>query len=70
MYETALSVCSKVLKEVAVGDLEPDETVDAVREAELLRSLGHPNIVCFHDSFIDGQFFCIVTEYCEASIQS
>ncbi|XP_052229979.1 serine/threonine-protein kinase Nek11-like isoform X2 [Dreissena polymorpha] len=55
----------KVLKEISVGDLQPDETVDAMHEARLLRQLDHPSIVQFHDSFIDGESFCIVTEYCE-----
>ena len=56
---------SKVLKEIAVGELQPDETVDAVHEATLLRKLDHPGIVKFHDSFLEGDFFCIITEYCE-----
>ena len=56
---------SKVLKEIAVGDLQPDETVDAMHESSLLRNLDHPGIVKFHDSFVDGGFFCIVTEFCE-----
>ncbi|XP_048742053.1 serine/threonine-protein kinase Nek11-like [Ostrea edulis] len=55
----------KVLKEISVGELQPDETVDAVREARVLSKLDHPSIVKFHDSFIDGESFCIVTEYCE-----
>lgn len=55
----------KVLKEISVGELQPDETVDAVREARVLSKLAHPNIVKFHDSFIDGEAFCIITEYCE-----
>eukprot|EP00794_Sanderia_malayensis_P018887 gene18887-20789_t len=55
----------KVLKEIPVGDLQPDETVSAVREARLLSTLDHPGIVKFHDSFIDGEHFCIVTEFCE-----
>ncbi|XP_060557287.1 serine/threonine-protein kinase Nek11-like isoform X3 [Ruditapes philippinarum] len=55
----------KVMKEISVGDLQPDETVDAMHEARLLSKLDHPSIVQFHDSFIDGEYFCIVTEYCE-----
>jgi len=55
----------KVLKEIPVGELQPDETVSAVREARLLSKLDHPGIVKFHDSFIDGEHFCIVTELCE-----
>ena len=56
---------SKVLKEIPIGELAPDETIDAVHEANLLRSLDHPGIVKFVDSFVDGGFFCIVTEFCE-----
>ena len=48
-----------------MGDLQPDETVDAMHEANLLRNLDHPGIVKFHDSFIDQENFCIITEYCE-----
>ncbi|XP_033626029.1 serine/threonine-protein kinase Nek11-like [Asterias rubens] len=55
----------KVLKEISCGDLAMDETVDAMHEAKLLSKLHHPNIVRFNDSFLDGEFFCIITEYCE-----
>ena len=65
-----MNLCRKVLKEISVGDLQPDETVDAMHEANLLRNLDHPGIVKFHDSFIDQENFCIITEYCEASIPS
>jgi len=54
-----------VLKEIPCGDLQPDETVDAMHEAKLLSKLTHPGIVRFNDSFLDGEFFCIVTEFCE-----
>lgn len=54
-----------VVKEIYIGNLQPDETVGAVTEARLLCKLNHPGIVKFLDSFIDGDFFCIVTEYCE-----
>ncbi|ESO98205.1 hypothetical protein LOTGIDRAFT_62743, partial [Lottia gigantea] len=57
----------KVVKEIYVGELQPDETVDANHEARLLSRLKHPNIVKYFDSFIDEtlEYFCIVTEYCE-----
>jgi len=55
----------KVLKEIFVGELAPDETVDAMREAKLLSTLHHVHIVKFHDSFLDRESFCIITEYCE-----
>lgn len=52
-------------KQVFVGSLQPNETVDASNEANLLRHLDHPAIVKFYDSFIEADFFYIVTEYCE-----
>jgi len=54
-----------VLKEISIGELQPNETVEAAKEARVLSKLSHPSIVRFHDSFIDGDVFCIVTEYCE-----
>ena len=68
MFSHYLYVYSKVLKEIPVGDLQPDESLDAVHESNLLRNLDHPSIVKFHDSFIDGEFFCIITEYCEVGV--
>ncbi|XP_048366430.1 serine/threonine-protein kinase Nek11-like [Sphaerodactylus townsendi] len=55
----------KVLKEISVGDLKPNETVQANLEAQLLSRLDHPAIVKFYTSFVEGQSFCIITEYCE-----
>jgi NIMA (never in mitosis gene a)-related kinase 11 len=57
-----------VIKKVFIGSLQPDETVDAAQEARLLQSLDHPNIVKFYDSFVEKEFFCIVTEFCDVSI--
>jgi len=36
-----------------------------MHEAKLLSKLENPGIVKFYDSFLEGEFFCIVTEYCE-----
>uniref|UniRef100_UPI00398EADD1 serine/threonine-protein kinase Nek11 isoform X1 n=2 Tax=Pristiophorus japonicus TaxID=55135 RepID=UPI00398EADD1 len=55
----------KVLKEISVGDLEPNETVEANLEAQLLSKLDHPAIVKFYSSFVEQYSFCIITEYCE-----
>nr|CAB3264285.1 serine/threonine-protein kinase Nek11-like [Phallusia mammillata] len=55
----------KVLKQITVGPLDPGETVDAMQEAKLLAQMRHKNIVQFHQSFLDGHFFCIIIEYCE-----
>jgi len=58
----------KVLKSIFVGDVSPNESLDAEHEASILARLRHPNIVRFYDSFIDASEFCIVTEYCEVKI--
>ncbi|XP_050794374.1 serine/threonine-protein kinase Nek11 isoform X2 [Gopherus flavomarginatus] len=55
----------KVLKEISVGDLKPNETVEANLEAQLLSKLDHPAIVKFYASFVEQESFCIITEYCE-----
>ncbi|KAM6223860.1 serine/threonine-protein kinase Nek11 [Rhynchocyon petersi] len=55
----------KVLKEICVGELNPNETVQANLEAQLLATLDHPAIVKFHASFVEHGNFCIITEYCE-----
>ncbi|XP_063308245.1 serine/threonine-protein kinase Nek11 [Pelobates fuscus] len=55
----------KVLKEIPVGELNPNETVQANQEAQLLSKLDHPAIVKFHASFLEKESFCIITEYCE-----
>ncbi|KAM6968121.1 serine/threonine-protein kinase Nek11 [Aplochiton taeniatus] len=55
----------KVLKQIPVGDLRPNETVRASQEALLLSCLQHPAILSFHSSFLERGAFCIITEYCQ-----
>ncbi|XP_063264102.1 serine/threonine-protein kinase Nek11 isoform X3 [Prinia subflava] len=55
----------KVLKEISVGNLKPNETVEANLEAQLLSKLDHPAIVKFYASFVERDSFYIITEYCE-----
>ncbi|XP_070232370.1 serine/threonine-protein kinase Nek11 isoform X6 [Bos mutus] len=55
----------KVLKEICIGELNPNETVQATLEAQLLSKLNHPAIVKFHANFVEQDKFCIITEYCE-----
>jgi len=57
-----------VVKKVFIGNLGPDETVDADHEAKLLRNLNHSGIVRFYDSFVEAEFFCIVTEFCDVRL--
>ncbi|XP_070349267.1 serine/threonine-protein kinase Nek11 isoform X6 [Equus asinus] len=62
---SALDPERKVLKEISVGGLNPNETVQANLEAQLLSKLDHPAIVKFHASFVEQDNLCIITEYCE-----
>ncbi|XP_078107865.1 serine/threonine-protein kinase Nek11 [Sander vitreus] len=55
----------KVLKQIPLGDLRPDETVRATQEAQLLSQLHHPAILAFYHSFLERDAFCIVTEFCQ-----
>uniref|UniRef100_A0A9L0IRN7 Serine/threonine-protein kinase Nek11 n=1 Tax=Equus asinus TaxID=9793 RepID=A0A9L0IRN7_EQUAS len=60
----------KVLKEISVGGLNPNETVQANLEAQLLSKLDHPAIVKFHASFVEQDngrdLDCKIQEYKEA----
>lgn len=63
-----ISFCSrKALKAIFIEDVSPNESIDAEHEVAILARLRHSNIVRFYDSFIDGTYFCIVTEYCEVN---
>eukprot|EP00038_Savillea_parva_P006730 m.165502 g.165502 ORF g.165502 m.165502 type:complete len:736 (+) comp12569_c0_seq1:361-2568(+) len=67
VQDTEQSLVGKVVKQVFIGGLTQDETVDALKEAKLLQSLRHPNVVGYYDAFVqDGQFVCIVMEYCDS----
>ena len=48
--------------------MEADESIESVHEANLLSKLDNPYILKYYDSFLDGDYFCIVTEYCEVSL--
>lgn len=54
----------KVLKKIRQSGFDSDETIEGMHEARLLSKLKHPGIVQLHDSFVDGDYFCMVTEYC------
>jgi len=67
VQDTHEGMIGKVVKQVFIGGLSPDETVDALKEAKLLQSLKHPNVVGYYDAFVQGgQFVCIVMEYCDS----
>ena len=45
-----------------------NKVVEITKEARILTGLNHPHILQFVDSFCDGDFYCIVTEYCEVCV--
>ncbi|CAF3412831.1 unnamed protein product [Rotaria sp. Silwood1] len=55
----------KVLKVVRLGEMDEEQTIDSVNEAQLLKSLQNEHIVKFYESFLENDCLCIVTEYCE-----
>ncbi|KAJ8004879.1 hypothetical protein DPEC_G00140880 [Dallia pectoralis] len=65
MFLSYLYPGRKVLKEIPLGNLHPNETVQASQEAQLLSQLNHPAILTFYSSFLHRDSFCIITEYCE-----
>lgn len=43
------------LKEADVRKMSPLERADAVNEIRLLASVKHPNVVRYHEAFLDGE---------------
>ena len=54
-----------VMKKIDIHDMSNEERRTAQREASLLASLRHPAVLHHIESFEDGGFLCIVTEFCE-----
>ena len=50
---------------MTLGALELNETVAPDAEAKLLSKLDHPNVLRYFDSFVEEDYFYIITEYCE-----
>ena len=45
--------------------IEPEARRTALLEAEMLRRLQHTAIIGYRDTFVDGEYLCIVMEYAE-----
>ncbi|CAD8169382.1 unnamed protein product [Paramecium octaurelia] len=54
-----------VLKKINLTHLKPKQQAEALKEAQLLRTLKHPNIISYYVSFIEQDNLCIVMEYAE-----
>lgn len=55
-----------VMKKIDLSSVSKKARKDAETETKILKSLEHPNIIKFYDSFMDKNKLCIITEYCEA----
>ena len=53
------------MKKIDIHDMSTEERRTAQREASLLASLRHPAVLHHIESFEEGGFLCIVTEFCE-----
>ncbi|CAG9466460.1 unnamed protein product [Pedinophyceae sp. YPF-701] len=51
------------LKETDVKHMNQTERAEAVNEIRLMASVMHPNVVSYHEAFIDGNKLCIVMEF-------
>eukprot|EP01024_Parvocaulis_polyphysoides_P022306 TRINITY_DN20679_c0_g1_i1.p1 TRINITY_DN20679_c0_g1~~TRINITY_DN20679_c0_g1_i1.p1 ORF type:complete len:202 (-),score=30.83 TRINITY_DN20679_c0_g1_i1:21-626(-) len=50
------------VKETDCTKMNQLEKADAVNEIRLLASIKHPNVIRYHEAFVDGQWLCIVME--------
>ena len=55
------------VKEVQTRNLDQKELTNQINEVDVLRKLSHPNIVKYHEDFVDKPSgnLCIVMEHCE-----
>jgi len=54
-----------VIKEVALSGMGPKEREDALREAQFLKSLHHPNIIGYVDSWTEAGKLFIAMEFAD-----
>eukprot|EP01028_Stygiella_incarcerata_P004689 TRINITY_DN203_c2_g5_i1.p1 TRINITY_DN203_c2_g5~~TRINITY_DN203_c2_g5_i1.p1 ORF type:complete len:408 (+),score=85.16 TRINITY_DN203_c2_g5_i1:240-1463(+) len=52
------------MKEVKMKSMSLKEKEEAVNEIRILASIRHPNVVRYHEAFIENQKIYIITEYC------
>ena len=56
---------TRAVKIIPTLKLTEDEKQDLIKEAEILKSLDHPNLLKIFEYSIDNQNFYIVTEFVE-----
>ena len=69
-YGTCYKVSKKqtnevyVMKAVAIHGLSSAERSEAFREAQLLQSVSHDNVVAYIESWDDENYLYVIMEYC------
>lgn len=66
LAQLAGSESLRVIKEVDLTRADDKRRADALHEAELLKSLSHPNIIAYHDAHLADARLCIVMEHADA----
>ena len=52
-----------VIKQIPVDELQSEERKAAKNEVNVLKVMKHPNIIAYHDSFVEEKSLMIVMEY-------
>ena len=58
----------KTMKKIDLDNVDTNLAIDIAQEATTLATLSHPNIIKYFDSFREGNFFYIITEYCQVNL--
>lgn len=54
------------VKETDVSLLTTEARQDAINEIRLLASVSHENVIRYYESFLDGNWLCIIMEYADS----
>ena len=52
-----------VLKKILLRDVKPKHQLAAIKEAQIMATLDHPNIIKYYTSFVEEDHLHIVMEY-------
>ena len=57
-----------VSKKIPLDNLSAEQQEGALQEANLLRTMSHPHIVTYRESFIERDTLYIIMEYCQGKL--